>query len=325
MANKSINKCICEYCGAKFISRNSKSTCCRDIQCLKSANHKVYSALNEDDFKYTKVCEVCGETFYTNNVKAKCCTALCCGSMGIRSPLKQFGEPKYTETVTCVNCGNDFEVKCGTSKSHKHCSKQCRLDYSFNIKAIEFVGNKFGIVNIDYLQRKRIDNRESIIAYYTCECGDKGSARIDLLRDGYVRSCGCLSSSLFDTGNHGLLQYMRRKITPWIRDSKKRCCNKCDITGSTNNHAVHHLYPFASIVKEALDKCDLQIMEVAQYTRYELKHLTKTFLKLHNDYPLGMCLSKEVHVLFHCIYGYKGFTPDNYYEFKQKFINGELG
>jgi len=40
-------------------------------------------------------------------------------------------------------------------------------------------------------------------------------------------------------------------------------------------------------------------------------------------YPLGICLSKNVHTLFHNIYGYGYNTQEQWDEFVNDFKNGE--
>lgn len=332
MANKVINQCTCKYCGKEYIARNPKSNCCKEIQCLKAANHEMYSMLNQSDFKHTKVCEVCGENYWTNNKKSRCCnTGYCAGSLGILSPIsKGFNEETF-EQYKCKECGEIFIAKHGMPKIY--CSDKCKdvvktrkSNANLQRLELEFIGNKFGLITGTKIVRENRDGKiNAPILYFDCECGGNGSARCDIIRGGYVQSCGCLNASMFDTGNHGILHFLRRKISTWITNSRNNYNGQCDITGISENTAIHHLYPFASIALESLDISGLPLMEVSEYTKKELEHITKVFLDLHNEYPAGVCILEGLHQLFHGNYGHRDFTPDDYYEFKQRCINGEFG
>jgi len=60
---------------------------------------------------------------------------------------------------------------------------------------------------------------------------------------------------------------------------------------------------------------------VEDFTREELKKLSDECLEIHYRYSLGVCLTDEIHNLFHAIYGYGDNTPEQFEEFKRCFSN----
>ena len=118
--------------------------------------------------------------------------------------------------------------------------------------------------------------------------------------------------------------YLREYITIWKKDSMANCNYKCVITGKKFN-AIHHLYSFNKILKETLEELDLPIhKEINDYTNNEMNLIKEIIIKKHTEYPLGICLCKEVHALYHKIYGRNDNTPEQFDEFKVRYNNGEF-
>ena len=59
------------------------------------------------------------------------------------------------------------------------------------------------------------------------------------------------------------------------------------------------------------------------YTEKELLIIKNKFIELQNSYPLGVCISKPIHVLFHQLYGSGNNTPEQWYIFSENFKKGE--
>jgi len=118
--------------------------------------------------------------------------------------------------------------------------------------------------------------------------------------------------------------YLRGKITPWREDSIKKWNNICVITGKPADD-VHHLYSFHLIVEETFQELKMEIKpRVEDYTQEELKRLSEKCLEIHYRYPLGVCLTNEIHNLFHSIYGYGDNTPEQFEEFKTRYYSNEF-
>ena len=60
----------------------------------------------------------------------------------------------------------------------------------------------------------------------------------------------------------------------------------------------------------------------SDYTDEELKNILSAFIEEQNKYPLGVCVSRNIHVLFHSLYGQYYNTPEQWYQFEKDFKAG---
>jgi hypothetical protein len=118
--------------------------------------------------------------------------------------------------------------------------------------------------------------------------------------------------------------YLRNSIINWKKDSMVKSQYKCVITDKRFD-VVHHLYGFDLILKETFEVTGIPIgAEISDYNDNELEELKDVCLYLHDKYPLGVCLSDEIHELFHKEYGYGNNTPEQFDQFKSRYKNGEF-
>lgn len=97
----------------------------------------------------------------------------------------------------------------------------------------------------------------------------------------------------------------------------KNCNYKCVITGERFDD-IHHLYGLNLILNEALDELGIDVKtDINDYTQEELDNILFTFRKIQSKYPLGICLTKEIHKKFHEIYGFGNNTEAQWNEFKK--------
>lgn len=113
---------------------------------------------------------------------------------------------------------------------------------------------------------------------------------------------------------------LRSCITQWLKNSKISCGYKCILTGN-NKFDVHHLKSFNEIIKESLIELNYELKD--KYTGEEFVNIKNKVVELHNKYPLGVCISNDIHILFHQLYS-KEATVTNFYEFKERYNNGEF-
>lgn len=112
-----------------------------------------------------------------------------------------------------------------------------------------------------------------------------------------------------------LSEYIRKRNKQWKKDSALHCNYKCIVTGE-RFHEIHHLYGMNLILQETLQ--DLGYSEdisIDKLSNSDLDLILNHFYEVQDKYPLGICLTKEVHKEFHDDYGYGNNTPEQFKEF----------
>ncbi|MDY2606528.1 MAG: hypothetical protein SOV90_01155 [Lachnospiraceae bacterium] len=116
-----------------------------------------------------------------------------------------------------------------------------------------------------------------------------------------------------------LSEYVRRNNIQWKKASMENCNYKCIITGKRFDD-IHHLYGLNLILNETLDKLNIKIRnDINDYTQEELNNILSTFRKIQSNYPLGVCLTKEIHKKFHEVYGYGNNTEEQWNDFVKNY------
>lgn len=115
-------------------------------------------------------------------------------------------------------------------------------------------------------------------------------------------------------------------IKQWFKDAKINVDYTCELSGIRGGKLeVHHLYSFSKIVEDAHNFYGISIkVTIGDYTQEELKLLENYIEQWHKDFNNAVVLSKNVHRLFHKIYGLHNNTPEQFEEFKTRYLNGEF-
>ena len=128
----------------------------------------------------------------------------------------------------------------------------------------------------------------------------------------------------WEGGITNLYQFLRENIVEWKEDSMKFCNYKCVLTGDYFNN-IHHLIPFKDIVYEAMSILNIEVkQDVSDYSEELRKELINKIKELHIKHGNGICLTKDLHKIFHDNYGYTNFTKENFVEFTSKYFNQEF-
>lgn len=126
-----------------------------------------------------------------------------------------------------------------------------------------------------------------------------------------------------ESSYNDLSEYVRRNNLDWKTKSMINCNYRCILTGNRFTD-IHHIYGLNLILNETLSELNIEIKDnMNNYTDEELRIILDVFRKKQSKYPLGVCLSKPVHILFHNKYGYGNNTPEQWNEFVFEFKNGK--
>lgn len=111
-------------------------------------------------------------------------------------------------------------------------------------------------------------------------------------------------------------------VKQWIDNCKKQVNYTCELTGKVGGELnTHHLKAFSIIVLEAHELNNIEIHKtIGEYTQEELYKLEEYIASWHKDNSNAVVLSEEVHILFHSLYGSGNNTPEQFEEFKQRYI-----
>ena len=261
------------------------------------------------------------------------------------------------------DCGNIKIVQGSNLTQGKTVSCGCYMKERVSETHVkDLTGQKFGRLTV--IERAGSDKQNKAVWICKCECGNiTKPIPSDKLISGNTSSCGCLQKDRvievckgkprsdknkrkISEGKKGkycgeknpnykggitpISNYLRAMqiVKQWRKDTYIRENSKCQLTGNHvhgGNSDVHHLKAFNIIVQEAHDLHEIEIKEiVADYTEQELKLLEDYVTSWHTDTTNAVLLSDEVHDLFHHEYGYGDNTPEQFEEFKERYLAGEF-
>lgn len=279
---------LCEFCGKEFNGRKHQKFCCRDCV-AKSQTTKV-------EVK----CDYCGKTVLKQPYRLKdyehqYCSREC---QATHTGLLRIGEnhPNWKQiTFNCDNCGKECKrVKSEYDLTKLHfCSYECRYDgISKNYRGIKRYNFSSKIIKCAHCGKEVIKapNRikRSINNFCSPECTWKFAENYTGAKRYNYKPELTQEERLANKTRHNSVKYRK-----WIRDVFKRDDYTCVITGIRGNGELvaHHL--------DGWHWCEDK--------RYDVSN--------------GVTLKKEIHELFHKIYGNGNNTKEQFEEFKLKYSN----
>jgi len=123
-----------------------------------------------------------------------------------------------------------------------------------------------------------------------------------------------------------LKAYLREQLKEWKIKSLEQNNYKCILSNTNVNLHIHHLYKsFSEIVYKVLEILNLTTRSnIGDYSLEELNDITSMFLKLHDEYGLGVPIESNLHHLFHSLYGKTNNTKEQFEEFVKRYDIGEF-
>jgi hypothetical protein len=254
-------------------------------------------------------CELLSDEYYGKSIKLK--ILFSCGHCG-ESSLASFR--RMGEKI-CYDC------KIDAIKNRKRTPEKDVLLFvrSFGFEFICFIGEylnqntkiKYACKKNHITERSFQDFKNSPVCL---ECKRKERS------DSQVGS----KSSRWRGGISGLSMVLEKRISEWKNLSMQNCKYRCFVTGDSFDE-IHHLYPMNKIISDALHNIKLdRRSEIGLYSDSELFSIIEEVRRIHMTIPLGVCLRKDVHVLFHHIYGSRNTTENDFCDFVSKIESGEI-
>jgi len=116
---------------------------------------------------------------------------------------------------------------------------------------------------------------------------------------------------------------LRDSITEWKKESMIASNYKCVVTNKRFD-VIHHLYGFDKIFNEIFDNLNIEKRRfINEYEDSELILIKNECARLHKIHGVGVCLTGDIHALFHKVYGYGENNVEQFNEFKEDYINGK--
>ncbi len=191
--------------------------------------------------------------------------------------------------------------------------------------AIVLMAEKLGLHNIFNRPFTEEDNeyiRENFRDLSNSQMAEHLNRSVGVLK-GQMRSLGCKRDTSDITKYSCLNKYMRRHNEVWRRKSIKKWNGRCVISQEPST-VVHHLINFGTIIARAcfehgIDP-DIDINTCPQDVR---DTIVSAILCEQDKYPMGVCITKDLHALFHKRYGLYNNTIEQFHEFARS-VNPSL-
>ena len=302
-------------------------------------------------------CNICGNNFFKDfghikqrkNFKCQTCSRRSSNSFTIekvRDYIEKNDKHKLCTllSTTYVNNSTPLEFKCNKCgeiffRDYQHLTRgegrfQClkcgiHQGASKNVYTEDFVKN--AILKTGYQMIGEYKNAATPFKV-RCEKGHEFMLIFSYYLNGHSGCKKCANEALkgenhwnWKGGASEIIDYLRKSLKDWKKEVMQRDNYACVLSGQKQDFVIHHLKGFNTIVEEASINVGVPVLK--KFNEYEnltdVEKLKAEVLRLHTA-DLGITLNKDIHILFHRLYGKGNNTPEQFNEFKEKYLNKEL-
>lgn len=206
----------------------------------------------------------------------------------------------------------------------------CRICSKRIIPDIESVRNEFAKKNFTLLSDEYVTAKSKL--YFMC---DKHTGIIQHTTFDNIKNCeiGCAmcirdnyrgeNNPQWKGGISNINQYFRYAIKPWSDLILEKYRYTCFITGEVSKKGmnVHHIEPFNKIRDRVISQLQLDFKKhVGDYTSDEIRLIAERIKEIHKDLD-GIPMKKDVHKLFHKIFGNENNNLEQVILFKEMYCS----
>lgn len=121
-----------------------------------------------------------------------------------------------------------------------------------------------------------------------------------------------------------LQAFVRERLTSWRNEVRESSNYTCCLTGFRSNIVVHHCRGFSILFQETIDALNFQIKDnFSDYNDEELLAFVSKFTEIQDYYNSFVCVTEDIHKMFHKMYGYGDNTEEQWDEFVYNYKIGK--
>lgn len=310
--------CICENCGKEFerivseVDKNKTHYCSNECR-IEGIRWSVSDiSILRENYRKVKTKEIQKMLSKYYSLKA------------IRSRAKDYG---FSKTRLWTKDEENIVIN---NYEHVSLSNMMKLLPNRTLPSIMHKAREYNLLSNSYLKNTYSKNDIKFLTNNYLQLSNEELAHI-LNRTPNAIAQKLLNLSLYrpleikKDGYKGLTQFMRSRLSIWKDEVRKQFNYTCALSGSRSNIVVHHCHGFNLLFEETIDALDFPILDnFCDYTDEQLFMFVDTFLKLQEYHNAYVCISENIHKLFHTEYGYGDNTIEQWEEFKQRYRNNEF-
>ena len=224
---------------------------------------------------------------------------------------EEMSKEKHRQYYKCnCGCGNSKSIRAEDIPTYYSCGCMRYSEPHYKDITGQVFGNLIAIRYIYTIKKK---------AYWlcNCSCGKECVVQAGNLSSGHTTTCGhCFS----DASKPSSLNKHCRNLINWhkIVDLDNE---KCFLTGRTDCLEIHHLTPLNVIIKNILLDFDNNVDLLCKDSNIKL--FDEKILRAHAQENVCVILNKDIHSLFHKLYGYTNCSKEDFFEFSKSFFSTE--